>query len=140
LEATGASTWVQFGRYLMAQALVKTGQSDDAARIVERTLLALHETSGRWIEAELHRLRGDLLCRRSPAAAEAAYKAAINVAERQGARLWQLRAANALAALCQAQGNRAQARMHLASFCKTLDPNIAGTDLERAKALLASTA
>jgi len=140
LEATGAATWVQFGRYLMAQALAKTGQPDDAAQIVDRTLQALDETNGRWIEAELHRLRGDLLCRRSPAAAEAAYDAAIKVAERQGARLWQLRSANALAALGQAQGNRAQARMHLASFCKTLDPKIAGTDLERAKVLLASTA
>ncbi|MBV9237410.1 MAG: AAA family ATPase [Xanthobacteraceae bacterium] len=138
LEATGAATWVQFGRYLMAQALAKTGQSDAAGEIVDATLLALRQTSGRWIEAELHRLRGDLLHRRSPGAAEAAYDAAIKVAERQGARLWQLRAANALATLLQAQGDRRKARTRLASLCNTLDPSIAGTDLQRAKALLAA--
>ena len=49
LEATGAATWVQFARYLLAQALAKSGQSDDAAQIVERTLQALDETNGRWI-------------------------------------------------------------------------------------------
>ena len=38
LEATGAATWVQFGRYLMAQALAKTGQSDAAARDRRRNL------------------------------------------------------------------------------------------------------
>ena len=139
LEATGAATWVQFARYLLAQALAKTGQSDDAAQIVERTLQALDETNGRWIEPELHRLRGDLLCRHSPATAEAAYEAAIKVAERQGARLWQLRAANALAVLWQAQGNRAQAQTRLASICNTFGPKIAGTDLERAKALLTAS-
>ena len=138
LEATGAATWVQFARYLMAQALAKTGQSDAAREIVDATLLALRQTSGRWIEAELHRLRGDLLYRCSPSAAEAAYEAAIKVAERQGARLWQLRAANALATLLQAQGDRRQARMRLASLCDTLDPSIAGTDLQRANVLLAA--
>jgi class 3 adenylate cyclase/predicted ATPase len=138
LEATGAATWVQFGRYLMAQALAKTGQSDAAGEIVDATLLALRQTGGRWIEAELHRLRGDLLHRCSPNAAEAAYEAALRVAERQGARLWQLRAANALATLLQAQGDRRQARMRLASLCNTLDPSIAGTDLQRANALLAA--
>jgi predicted ATPase len=56
-------------------------------------------TSGRWYEAELHRLRGDLLVREgaSSAAAEVCYETAIAVAGRQGARLWQLRASNALA-------------------------------------------
>jgi class 3 adenylate cyclase/predicted ATPase len=140
LEATGAATWVQFARYLMAQALAKTGQLEDAAQIIDLTLRALHETNGRWIEPELHRLRGDLLGRQSPGTAEQAYEAAIKVAERQGARLWQLRAANGLASLWQGQGHRVQARTRLASFYTTLDTNIAGTDLERAKALLAATA
>jgi predicted ATPase len=63
-------------------------------------------TSGRWYEAELHRLRGDLLVREgaSSAAAEVCYETAIAVAGRQGARLWQLRASNALAELWCAQG------------------------------------
>ena len=60
------------------------------------------------------------------------------LAERQGAWLWQLRAANALAALWYAQGNRMQARRTLPLSVTRLT-KIAGTDLERAKALLAAS-
>jgi len=139
LEATGALTWVQFARYLMAQALAKAGQLDNAAQLVDQTLTSLSTTSGRWYEAELHRLRGDLLCHESPATAEACYEEAIRVAERQGARLWQLRAANGLAALWHRQGKGLQAHKHLAPLCRIFDESIASTDLERAKALIAAT-
>jgi class 3 adenylate cyclase/predicted ATPase len=138
LEATGALTWVQFARYLMAQALAKTGQLDDAAQLVDRSLTTLSGTSGRWYEAELHRLRGDLLCLKSHAAAEASYEEAIKVAERQGARLWQLRAANGLATLWHGQGKRLQARERFAPLFGSFDEGIASSDLERAKTLLAA--
>jgi tetratricopeptide (TPR) repeat protein len=105
LETTGALSWVQFARYLPAQALAKAGQFREAAQLVDQTLAALASPSGRWCEAELHRLRGDLLLRCDEfAAAEACYEDAIAVAERQGARLWQLRAANGLAACWHIRG------------------------------------
>jgi class 3 adenylate cyclase/predicted ATPase len=140
LEATGALSWVQFARYLLAQALAKAGQFRDAAQLVDQTLAALAGTSGRWCEAELHRLRGDLLLRCDAfAAAEACYEDAIAVAERQGARLWQLRAANGLAACWHVQGKTLQAHDRLARLCASFDESIAGADLERAKALLDAT-
>ena len=115
LETTGALSWVQFARYLLAQALAKAGQFREAAQLVDQTLAALASTSGRWCEAELHRLRGDLLLRCDEfAAAEACYEDAIAVAERQEARLWH----------------------RLAWLCASFDESIAGADLERAKALL----
>jgi predicted ATPase len=103
-------------------------------------LAALRDTNGRWCEAELHRLRGDLLlkCGES-AAAESCYRNAIAVAERQGAGLWQLRAANALAACWHIQGKNAQAHEHLARLCASFDEGIASDELERAKALLIAT-
>ena len=80
LETTGALSWVQFARYLLAQALAKAGQFREAAQLVDQTLAALASTSGRWCEAELHRLRGDLLLRCDEfAAAEACYEDAIAV-------------------------------------------------------------
>ena len=106
LEATGALIWVQFARCLLAQAFTKAEQLADAMKLVDQTLLMVAGTSGRWYEAELHRLKGELLVRGggSTAAAETCYERAIAVAARQGARLWQLRASNGLASLRGAQG------------------------------------
>ena len=106
LEATGALIWVQFARYLLAQVFAKVGALTDAKKLVDQALLAVAATSGRWYEAELHRLKVDLLVRTggSPAAAETCYQRAMAVAERQGARLWHLRASNALAGLWCTQG------------------------------------
>jgi predicted negative regulator of RcsB-dependent stress response len=89
LESTGALSWVQFARYLLAQALASAGQPREAAQLVDQILAALSGTSGRWYEADLHRLRGDLLlhCNESPMDAEACYEDAIAVSERQGAPL-----------------------------------------------------
>ena len=61
LEATGALIWVQFARYLLAQVFAKTEQLVDATKLVDQSLLTVAGTSGRWYEAELHRLKGDLL-------------------------------------------------------------------------------
>src|SRR5262249_18101328 len=75
LEATGALIWVQFARCLLAQAFAKAEQLTDAMKLVDQTLLMVAGTSGRWYEAELHRLKGDLLVHGggSTAAAEACY-------------------------------------------------------------------
>src|SRR5215471_792830 len=106
LEATGALIWVQFARCLLAQAFAKAEQLADAMKLVDQTLLMVAGTSGRWYEAELHRLKGELLVRGggSTAAAEACYERAIAVAARQGARPWHQRASDALASLQGAQG------------------------------------
>jgi len=142
LEVTGALVWVQFARYLFAQALAKAEQFTDAMKLVDQTLLMMAGTSGRWYEAELHRLKGDLLVRggASPAAAEVCYETAIAVAARQGARLWQLRASNALAGLWCAQGRTPEVRALLAPLPASFDKKITIPDLGRTKALLTETA
>jgi class 3 adenylate cyclase/predicted ATPase len=142
LEATGALIWVQFARYLFAQVLAKAEQFTDAMKLVDQTLLMLAGTSGRWYEAELHRLKGDLLVRggASSAAAEACYQTAIAVATRQGARLWQLRASNALAALWCSQGRIPEVHALLAPLTASFDEKIMIPDLRKTKALLAETA
>jgi predicted ATPase len=138
LESTGALIWVQFARYLLAQALAKADQPLEAGQLVDQTLAAARGTSGRWYEADLHRLRGDLLlrCNESPIIAEACYEEAIAVAERQGARLWQLRATNSLAAWWHMQGRNQQAHSRLAPLCASFDGSIVNSDIERAKMLL----
>jgi predicted ATPase len=142
LEATGALIWVQFARYLFAQTLAKAEQFSDAIKLVDQNLLVIAGTSGRWYEAELHRLKGDLLIRKgaSSAAAEVCYETAIAVAARQTARLWQLRASNALAGLWCAQGKIPEVHALLAPLSASFDGKIIIPDLQRLKALLADNA
>jgi predicted ATPase len=142
LEATGALIWVQFARYLFAQTLAKAEQFTEAIKLVDQTLLVIAGTSGRWYEAELHRLKGDLLIRKgaSSAAAEVCYETAIAVAARQTARLWQLRASNALAGLWCAQGKISEVHALLAPLSASFDGKIIIPDLQRSKALLADNA
>jgi hypothetical protein len=69
----------------------------------------------RWFAAELNRHKGQLLLRQAQSeAAEEFYRKALSIAEEQGAKLWELRAAMSLARLRRDQGHRAEARDLLA--------------------------
>jgi hypothetical protein len=63
-------------------------------------------TGGRWYEAEVQRLKGDLLLTagRPDVDAITCYETALAVAARQGAQLWERRAADALAELRRPHG------------------------------------
>jgi predicted ATPase len=103
---------------------------DDAAQIIE----AIDE---RYHEAELHRLRGDLtMAKGDRAAAEHNYRQALAVAERQGAKLMELRAATNLASLWRDQGKRAEAHDLLAPIYGWFTEGFDTLDLKEAKALL----
>src|SRR5262249_44813458 len=87
---TGTLIWIPFVRYLFATALIEVGQHNEAVKVVDQELLKLGGASGRWYEAELHRLKANV--RRAQGdftAAETSYETAIAVAERQRASLWQ---------------------------------------------------
>jgi class 3 adenylate cyclase/predicted ATPase len=138
LERTGALTWVRFARYLLAQSLAKIGEREEALKLVDQTLAAIEGTSGRWYEAELSRLKGDLLLSGDgpKAVAGACYETAIAVAKRQGARLWQLRATNALAQLYCAQGRLTEAYDRLTPLYSSFGSGVACADLQEAETLL----
>jgi adenylate cyclase len=90
--------------------------------------------------AEIHRLRGEfLLTRGGPgdvAAAEASLRDAIQLARRQHARLFELRAANALACMLDAAGRRNKARVMLADIYGQFTEGFDARDLREARALL----
>ena len=138
LERTGALTWVRFARYLLAQSLAKIGEREEALKLVDHTLAAIEGTSGRWYEAELSRLKGDLLLSSGgpKAVAEACYETAIAVAKRQSARLWQLRATNALAQLYCTQGRHKEAYDRLTPLYSSFGSEVACADLREAETLL----
>ena len=67
-------------------------------------------------EAELYRLKGELLLMQddlSAAQAESCFQRAIEVARQQSAKSWELRATTSLARLLTSQGRRDEARAML---------------------------
>lgn len=109
-------------------------QLAEAAKLVETT----HE---RWTEAEIHRLRGTLLLSlREHAAAEDSYRRALEVARRQSAKFWELRAARDLARLWRDQGKRTEARDLLSPIYGSFTEGFAARDLKEVKHLLADLA
>jgi class 3 adenylate cyclase/predicted ATPase/DNA polymerase III delta prime subunit len=101
MEASGSLTWLRFAHFLLAEALAKAGSRDASAELLDDVLAEIAANGGRWYEAEVHRLRGDLLLASGspPADIEAAYAAARAVAVRQRAKAWERRADDALASL-----------------------------------------
>jgi len=96
-------------------------------------------TGERFMEAELHRLKGEVLARRGPMHypdAETAYRTAIEVARHQQARWFELRATTSLARLLRDEGQREEARAMLAEIYNWFTEGFDTADLKDAKALL----
>jgi predicted ATPase len=94
-------------------------------------------TQEAWFAAEAHRLRGQILLKMNDrAAAEDSFGRALDVARRQSAKFWELRAATSLARLWCEQGKSGEARQLLAPvygwFTEGFDTEV----LKEAKSLL----
>jgi predicted ATPase len=140
LGAIGTQVWVQFGRYLLAQAKAQAGEGQEALALIDDALAGMGASHGRWYAADLYRLKGDILLDAGQTAeAERCYEAAIALAQRQEARLWQLRAMNRLAALWRAQGKNADLRARLQPLYASFGKGAKSPHLRQAEALLAQT-
>ena len=123
---------------LLAKACWNLGQSEEGLRVVAEALASGNSNGeGRWT-AELYRLQGELLTLTSEyyAEAETCFQQALEVARRQQAKSWELRAAVSLSRLWQRQGKRAEARQLLAEVYNWFTEGFDAPDLQEAKALL----
>jgi predicted ATPase len=98
-RATGAESWMPYFFALLARAYDIAGQVEAAFARLEDASQIVEKTGARWLEAELNRLKGELLRQGHPGAAEELYCKALSIAEEQAAKLWELRAAVSLARL-----------------------------------------
>ena len=101
---------------------------------------AIHASGERRWEAEIYRLKGQLLL--APAAthddeAEACFQQALDVARRQQAKSLELRAAISLSRLWRRQGKQVEARQLLGAVYGWFTEGFATADLQEAQALLA---
>jgi predicted ATPase len=122
---------------LLADAYREVQQPQNGLRQLEEAIAVTDRTQGRYYEAEMHRVRGELyLSMHDDGAAEASFRKAIKVAQHQSAKTWELRAAMSMARLWRDQGKRLQARELLAPVYGWFAEGFDTCDLKEAKALL----
>ena len=164
LRATGAELLRPYLLALLAEACGRSGQIEAALGALEEALVGADEHAERFYEADLYRLKGNLLLRkcvgadRNPAAAEiskeqaaglvttgwsplqteaeACFQTALTIARRQQAKSLELRAAVSLSRLWQQQGKREEAHELLAPVYGWFAEGFDTADLQEAKALL----
>ena len=106
---------------------------------IEEALSLIEETGERMSEAEANRIKGELLLRQdkpTQSGAETCFRKAIEVAQSQKAKGWELRAATSLARLWQGQDKTDEARNLLAPVYDWFTEGFDTADLTEAKALL----
>jgi predicted ATPase len=124
---------------LLAEASTQMGQTTEGLEAVGEALATVAKSAVRWWEAELHRLRGELLLRHSvapPEEAEACFQQAIDIARRQQAKSLELRAVMSLSRLWQRQGKGEAARQGLAEVYGWFTEGFDTADLQEARGLL----
>ena len=113
------------------------GQPGEGLNCLVEAAQIIETTDERYHEAELQRLRGDLLGMIGDlSVAERSYDHAIAVARSQSAKLLELRASTSLARLWRDQGKRADARDLLGPIYGWFTEGFGAPDLKDAKALL----
>ncbi len=124
---------------VLAEALGALGQVDAGLHMVAEALELTEQTEARWYEAETHRIKGALMLRQAvpdAAQAETCFQQALDIARRQEAKSWELRAATSLARLWQSQGKRQDAYDLLAPVYEWFTEGFDTVDLIEAKPLL----
>jgi predicted ATPase len=139
IQATGQELWrSQFLTHL-AEAFGEAGQPEEGLRALTEAFDQASKTHEHLFEAELYRLKGELLLMRdesSGAQAESCFQRAIEVARKQSAKAWELRATISLARLLARQGRRDQARSMLAEIYGWFTEGFDTADLKEARVLL----
>jgi predicted ATPase len=127
---------------MLAEACMHAGQVDEGLHLVTEALERAQQSGEHEWEAELYRLKGELLLhaeggvQNAAGTAEECFHQALAVARRQQARSFELRAALSLSRLWQQQGKQAEAHELLASIYGWFTEGFDTADLQEAKALL----
>ena len=124
---------------LLAEAYATAGQADTGLEVLAAEQQRLRSLGGHFYEAELDRVRGELLAQAGEASrgeAEPAFIKAIETARRQGARSLELRAGASLSRYLAAQGRVERARESIESVYSWFTEGFETRDLRDARALL----
>jgi predicted ATPase len=141
IRATGTVQNTPHALIWCAEAYAMLGRAVEGLNCLAEAAQMIETTEERYQEAELHRLRGDLLNTTGDSfGAERNYHQALVVARRQSAKVLELRASTSLARLWSTQGKRSEARDLLASIYNWFTEGFGTPVLEEANGLLGKLA
>src|SRR5262249_23906153 len=121
---------------LLADAYAQSGALAEALAVLEDALVALGSEEGD--KPDLLRLRADLLSKQcaDPCTVEVSYREAIDLAHRQGARAFELRALTSFGRWLRSNARSEEARALLAPLYASFTEGLETRDLREAKTLL----
>ncbi len=123
----------------LGEGFRRAGRRDDALQTFERGIARAKETAQHGADAELCRLTAETLLDGDEASlgqAEALLRRALEIAQHQETKSFELRAATSLARLWEGQGKRAEAHGLLAPVYNWFTEGFDTADLQDAKVLL----
>jgi predicted ATPase len=126
-------------RCLIVDAHLQAKRPEDGLHVVSEGLQDSQAGKRRMDTAELYRLKGELLLFQNAgggAEAESCFRQAIEIAQHQQGRSWELRATMSLARLLRDTNRREEARMMLAQINNWFTEGFDTPDPKDAKALL----
>jgi predicted ATPase len=135
----GLARWNALFAALLAEAYGKTERTSEGLKVVNEELANARVTECCCYEADLHRIKGELLLTQNAADeqhAEACFHDALKIARGQSAKSLELRAAMSLSRLWQSQGKKAEAQNLLAEVYGWFTEGFDTADLKQAKLLL----
>jgi predicted ATPase len=139
LQRTGHKLYRPYFLGLLAEASGQAGQPEAGVAVLTEAVTLVAATEERWWEAEVYRLRGELLLQLplpDVSQADACFQQALDVARRQQAKALELRVTLSLSRLWQQQGKREAAQQVLAPVYGWFTEGLDTADLQEAKALL----
>ncbi len=156
MQASGRELGLPHCLALLAEAHGKVGQAEEGLTVLAEALALVDKNGECYYEAELYRLKGELTLQRFnvqgskfkvedslkssvqslESEAEEYFLKAIEIARKQQAKSWELRASTSLARLWQQQGKKDEARQMLAEIYGWFTEGFDTKDLQEAKALL----
>jgi class 3 adenylate cyclase/predicted ATPase/energy-coupling factor transporter ATP-binding protein EcfA2 len=123
----------------LAEGYAKAGNRERASQLLAEAFDRASRTGERFYECELHRLQGEVDLMGDRPNTKAAYnrfRAAVELARKQGTKAWELRATVSLARLLAKQDDGNEARTMLAEIYGWFTEGFDTADLKDAKALL----
>jgi predicted ATPase len=139
MRSTGNTMWRPLFLSHLARAHAEIYQFDTTWTNIREAVTAVETTKENWYEAEINRVAGEiaLLGTESDAAkAEAYFARALEIARKQKAKSWELRAAMSVARLLHCQGSPQRAHEVLAPVYGWFTEGFDTLDLREAKLLL----
>ncbi|MDC0715766.1 TOMM system kinase/cyclase fusion protein [Nannocystis bainbridge] len=137
---TGAKAGISFFQAAAIWGLWRAGRHDEAMRKVDEVEEFMRRSGERFFEAEVLRLRGELLLSTGMTSgtrtAEDCFRRGLEVARRQQARAWELRLALSQARLLVLRGSPGEARELVAGAYEWFKEGLETADLREARALL----